>query len=325
MSIRPKFDVDALQALARQSRGVVRVATLRGIGMPSSAIAHRTRPLGPWHRLLPGVVLTTSGTVTWLQWVTAAMLYAGPEAVVSGMAALRLEGVRGLPNSEDRIQVVIPTRYRRVSTAGITIERTQRMPEHAVRARIRCAPVARAVIDAARAQDDLDAVRQIISAAVQQGRCSPPELFAELASGNQRGSRIPRFVLGEVIEGVRSVAEAKVRRVLQAAGVPEPLWNHDVFDASGRWLGRPDAIWIELGVVLEIDSLAFHLSPADYRRTRERQRRLTKAGLLVLPVTPSAVRDDPARLLAEVRETLAAARKRAVPTISVAPPVNGTV
>lgn len=113
-----------------------------------------------------------------------------------------------------------------------------------------------------------------------------------------------------MVVGVRSVAEAKVRTILRSAGLPEGLWNHDLYDANGQWLGRPDAIWLEVGVVLEIDSMAWHLSPQAYRKTQARQRRLTKAGLLVIPVAPNAVFADPAGFLAELRATLAAAAAR---------------
>jgi hypothetical protein len=46
-------------------------------------------------------------------------------------------------------------------------------------------------------------------------------------------------------------------------------------------------------VFLEIDSLEWHLSPGSYWRTQARQLRLARVGLIVLPVTPAAVRDDP--------------------------------
>jgi hypothetical protein len=50
--------------------------------------------------------------------------------------------------------------------------------------------------------------------AVQQRRCTPAELRGEIDCGSRRGSALPRMVLTEISDGVRSVAEADARAVL---------------------------------------------------------------------------------------------------------------
>lgn len=309
-------DTDALTQLIERGHGVIRRLDLRRLGMSSSSINYRIRPGGPWQRLLPGVILAGGGPPNPLQRIRAALLYVGPDALVTGFTALRLHGVRGISVGEG-VRLLIPHRRRlkSKSIAFVTIERTRRFPRAVWRSGIPCAPIARAVIDSARQLDELDAVRAVISAAVQQQRCPVSDLRAELDTCDQHYSHLPRLVLGEVTAGTRSVAEAKIRDTLRSAGIPEPHWNHDVFDASGQWLCRPDAVWPELGVVLEIDSMEWHLSPEAYRATQARQRRMTSAGLLVIPLAPSDITENPDDVVAEILETLATARTRTPPAI----------
>ncbi|MDQ3576006.1 MAG: hypothetical protein M3381_09920 [Actinomycetota bacterium] len=147
--------------------------------------------------------------------------------------------------------------------------------------------------------------------------CSPRDLAVELSNAQIRGTALPRRVLREVSGGVRSVAEGDAKRLLTAHQLPPALWNCDIYDEQGQWLGCPDAVWLELGVVLEIDSLEWHLSPADYRKTQARHRRMTAAGLLVVHVTPATIRDEGPVFLDELRRTLSTAATRAAPVLSI--------
>jgi len=189
------------------------------------------------------------------------------------------------------------------------------MPDHRDVMGLPCAPVARATIDAARRVTDVGQVTALLSEVVQRGMCNVAALVAELRDAQIRGTALPRRVLREVSDGVRSAAEAAARELISSMRIIGPLWNQDIFDALGRWIARPDAVWIELGVVLEIDSLEWHLSPADYQRTQARHRRMTAAGLLVIHVTPNTVRRDPAAFIADLRATLEAAALRPAPAV----------
>jgi hypothetical protein len=65
---------------------------------------------------------------------------------------------------------------------------------------------------------------------VQCGRCTPAELNTELADGSGRGTRLPRDVLLEISDGVRSVAEANARDIAQRSGLPAPMWSAKLYD-----------------------------------------------------------------------------------------------
>ena len=65
--------------------------------------------------------------------------------------------------------------------------------------------------------------------------------------------------------------------------------------------------------------MAFHLSPAAYKRTQRRQRGLTVHGVYVMPVAPGDALGAPDTFLAEVGALLAAATARPKPNVHVRP------
>lgn len=309
MPRRRPFDSYALDVLCAQRGGVVRNSELDQLGVPRSTTSWRARSGGPWQRLEPGVLLLASGQPSISNRRHAALLYGGGGSMFTGATACRLYGLRSAP-AAGPVHVLVPHRRRRASTPSTLVERTRRLPDHRSVDLLPCAPPARAVVDAVRRMRDLRAVRALISEAVQRRLVTPKDLAAELRACTTRGTALPRKVLKEVVAGVRSVSEAEARDLLRRHGLSEPVWNRDVYARDGTWLGKPDACWVDLGVVLEIDSMEWHLSPADYRATQARQRRFAKAGVTVVPAAPADIRENGRRVVEEVRGALAEARGR---------------
>ncbi|MFZ2173044.1 MAG: hypothetical protein WAW17_03210 [Rhodococcus sp. (in: high G+C Gram-positive bacteria)] len=147
---------------------------------------------------------------------------------------------------------------------------------------------------------------------IQRGGVTVAELRTELDAGSGRGSALPRAVLREVSADVHSVSEAEARRLWLRSGLPEMVFNRKVLDAGGQFIAMPDG-WIdEVAFAWDIDSLDWHLSPKAYKSTVERRTRMQNHGIIVLPTLPSAVRDDPERVSADLRShyRLAASRPR---------------
>lgn len=318
MPRRRTCDRFAIDALISQRCGVVRASELLQLGMAQSTITYRARAGGSWQRLLPGIIYVHTGPIPHRQRATAALLFSKGGSMLTGVTALRAYGVRSLP-ADDRIYVLVPHRRQYKSTIFAVLERTRRLPSHRNRDNLPCAPIARATVDAARRLRDENQVRGLIAEVVQRRMCTVRELAIEIRDAQIRGTALPRRVLREVSAGVRSVAEGDVRRIVERAGVAPALWNHDLFDDNGVWLGCPDAVWPELGVVLEVDSLEWHLSPASYRKTLARHRRMTAVGILVIHVTPGQARDGAAAFLADITGTLAAASARPAPRLTARP------
>ena len=215
------------------------------------------------------------------------------------------------------VDVLVPHERRRASTGRVSVKRTTRLPAVQVINGLACAPIARAVVDACRATADLDAVRAMAAEVIQRGLCSVAALVAELRACSTRGSALPRRVMREISAGVRSVAEARARALILRAGLPMPEWNVLLRTPTGHIIASPDAYWAELGVVLEIDSLEWHLSPKQYQRTQARQRRMARFGIVVVPVTPGTVADRPQEFLGEFSDTLSQAVGRRSPDVLV--------
>lgn len=319
MPRRRQIDTVALARLLELRQGVCRRSELERLGVAGSTISYRTRLNGPWQSMHSGVVLTCTGVPTREQTLMAAIVYAKGGAVITGLSALELDGFRSVPKAPTP-HVLIPHRRNISSSEDIIIERTRRLPPHRSINRLPVAPTERAVIDAVRRLKNLHQVRAIMAEAVQRKRCTSGQLAAELREAQMRGTKLARAVLREVVAGIRSLAEAEARELLLAAGIAQPLWNHDVFDDDGTWLARPDGIWPQLGVVLEIDSIEWHLSPQSYRRSRARLRRLAKVGLIVVPISPSEYREDPDAFLAELRAALDTGATRPAPAVIVRRP-----
>jgi hypothetical protein len=296
---------------------VVRVDQLVELGLTRSTIAHRCRPGGPWRRLAPGIVKLDNGPVTRADRRRAALLLGGPGAVLTGLDALELHGMRRMPSPSGPVHVLIPGERRRAGDGLALVERTDRLPP-AVPGRWPLAPVARAALDAARRLESRDEVRALLAEVVQRGCCVPAELNAELADGSGRGTRLAREVLLEISDGVRSVAEADAREIAERSGLPAPMWNAKLYDRHGRFIAMPDAWFDDVGLAWEIDSREFHLSPADYDRTLERQSVMTAEGIVVLHSLPRKLRHRRGAV-DELRRTYANAARRPRPQVIAVP------
>ncbi len=308
---RREVDSAALAVLLSPGRSVATHAELKALGVPVSTIISRCRRDGPWQRLLPGVVAGHRGTSTAYERRLAAIKYAGRGAALTGLDALDdlglpIHGVIG----DGKVHVLVPHENQRLSHGFALVTRTERPPTTTVRRNLPRVGVARAVFDATRRLDDLDQVRTLVARAVQRRRCTVEELATEVRDGPRQRTALVRTVLREVGAGVRSQAEAEVRVVFRRFGVPEPRWNAAVRDADGEVVGVADGLFEEEELVIEIDSMEFHLEPAAYKRTQARQRKFVLAGKTVMPVAPSVVLRDPEPFCREVLAALALARAR---------------
>ncbi len=287
--------------LLTNQRNVLSRAQALTLGFTVDTVRYRIRPGGPWQRLLPGVYLTTTGEPTWEQRVMAAQLYAGPDAVVTGLAALRGQEIRA-PETE-LVDVLVPATHRGTSRDFAVLHRTRRMPSREMcDLALRFAPPPRAVADAIRTLEVADA-RAVVAWAVQRRRCTVATLAAELAAGPVRGSARLRAVLAEVADGVRSAAEAEFREVILASRLPVPMFN-PILRLDGEFLAQPDAWWPDAGVAAEVDSREWHLLPEHWENTLARGRRMAAAGIGHLHFSPRELRDDPDGLITEIQGAL---------------------
>lgn len=308
MPRKARFDQQRLTGLLRRQHLVIRRRQALACGLTEIALQYRIQTGGPWQRLLPGVYLTTIGPVLPEQREIAALLYAGPRSVLTGMAALRRNGFRvPAPNVVD---VLVPADFKRQSMGFVRVQRSTRMPpEVCVTGEVRFVLPARAVADAARRMRSARDVRALVAKAIQEQWCSIPQLDTELAQGPMAGSALLRAALAEVRGGVRSAPEGDLRVLIQHNKIPLPVFNARLYDGTAL-VAVADAWWEEAGVVAEVDSREYHYSAEDWQQTMRRHDRLVAHGVLLLHFTPRQIRTAPDEVVAQIRAALASGQQR---------------
>ena len=250
--------------------------------------------------MLPATYLT-SDTLTGADKVAAALTYAGPHAALSGAAALAESGVKRISRPE-RLLVLVPADVAKVSARWVQVRRSVRPFAVQQWYGPRRVEVARAVSDLAVTTKRLDDVRALVARVVRDGHCTLDELGAELEAGPRRGSKHLRQALEEVGWGAASAPEAQAARLLRNAGITGFRQNVAIaLPGGGRY--EADLLWPALRAVLEIDSMEYHLGPAEWRGTMDRHLVLETLGYSVIHRPPSALR-DPDRFIRDIRTWL---------------------
>jgi hypothetical protein len=286
-SSAPLVDFDSL---AQAQRGLVTRQQILACGLTDGNVRSRLHAR-QWQRVLRGVYATFTGSLTLEQRRLAAYLFAGPDAQITGVAALRWHGLRYLPD-DDRIHLLIPLEEQRASAGFARLQRTRDLDARAraVNGYAICS-VARAVADACRGLDDLGTVRAIVAESIQRNLTSVSALVRELVRAGRHRTRLLRLAITEVAHGSASALEGAVQEALSRSTIlPAILWNPQLESREGQRLPSPDG-WIpDVAIALEIDSRQYHLGPAGWELTLSRHNLLAAAGVLVLHFTPSDVR-----------------------------------
>lgn len=303
------FDVDA----AAQNQVLTR-SELHQLGVTQQMIWTRVRPHGLWQILLPGVIMLRNGAPTQAQLLDGAVRYAGKKAVLTGLTAAGLHGLKKFA-PPTQVHVLVPEPCQRRSVGYVLVERTTRPPLTHTKGGFPAADVTRAALDAVRRMRDRASVEALIAEAVQRGWTTPRRLREELEAGSCRGTALPRRCLGAIAEGARSTAEARGVALAKRSGLPPTRWNVRLRTASGLILPSPDG-WIdEVAMAWELDSYEHHLSPADYRRTLERHNIMTAHGIVVVHSVPSQLINDPGTVIEQLRGAYETAKVRPRPDV----------
>ncbi|MFJ8913916.1 hypothetical protein [Amycolatopsis sp. NPDC102389] len=296
--------------------GVAARAKLVALGYSHSSISRLCREGGPWRRPIPGVILLTDGTPTKRQLMKVALTHAGPEAMLTGVQAARLYGVRRLP-PERRAHTLIPHRSKVATWGFAVVERTIHLPEPVEIDGLPVAPLARALIDAARRMDELKSVRAMIHDAVNRGLCTPEELRDELAQASTIGSALPRIVVNALQDGVDSAVEQWLESVLERSSLPKPARRAELRTSDGTLVGVADAWWPQVGVALQVRYDEVSLEPDKLPETPA----LVAPGLIVVQVSPAQLRDEPLVVIQDLRTAHQHARQRPPPDLGSVPAV----
>lgn len=306
MDVTPARYLPTIDGHGRLPRVITRDEALAR-GYTRDAIKHRLATRR-WVRVLPHTYLTGT-TLTWDDRLTAALRFAGADALLTGAAALADRGLRTVQPPE-HVLVLVPASNRVRPAGWVRLRRTNRMPRAADVSGPRRAHFARAVADLALERRRLDDVRALVAQAVRARLCTLAQLQAELAEGPRNHSAYLRQALEDMGAGAASAPEARAATVLRRAPrVPPFEANAPVFLPDGTRFDA-DFLWRELRAILEIDSDEHHnVDPSDRDRTDWRASKLQAYGYRVMSRRPAALRNEQ-RFVADVREFLAGCTRR---------------
>jgi Transcriptional regulator, AbiEi antitoxin len=226
----------------------------------------------------------------------AAVKACGEGAVLGGRAAGHLW--RLIKGSAPRPEVLTPANRR---VRGVIVRRTRRTAvERVVRFGIPITTVPRTLVDLASSLPE-DALARACHEAGVLYRATPKQVdtvLQRLPSARGR-AKLERVLHGEVPVTLSNL-ESQFLKLVKEAGLPPPVTNRV---ASGR---RVDCRWPEHRLTVELDSYRFHNSRHAWDQDRLREREARARGDDCRRYAWSDVFEDPALMLAELRELLAA-------------------
>jgi hypothetical protein len=180
---------------------VITTAQARRLGYTPGKLRTELR-LGRWDELVRGVYLTRGDLPTRSDWIRAGLAIAGRGAVLSGWDALRARGIGSEQPASDEVLVLASGGAHRVNgRVRIRPSRREVWPARLAipgAGSVLVAGTARAVADTSLVHRSLAPVRALVTTAVQEGLCTPDELWEELLSGPRNGSAHLRHALEDV-------------------------------------------------------------------------------------------------------------------------------
>lgn len=233
----------------------------------------------------------------------AAVLAAGPGAVLSHRDAAGLHGIR--PANHVRVDVTTPRRLRQ--RPGIALHHSTTVADDVTIAnRIPVTTLARTLVDLAavvpadhlaKAMREADRQGKLdlraVEAVMERTRNRPGKRHAALRSAladhRRRGTQL-----------TRSPLEDRFLGLLDAHGLPRPETNVVI---EGM---EVDALWRSRRIVVELDGWAHHNDRLAFERDRERSNELAEAGYTVLRFTHDAVAHRPSAVANQLARVLAA-------------------
>lgn len=258
---------------------------------------------GRWAERSAMVISTTTGPLSREQVMWVGVLHAGPRALIGGLAAAEVAGLRNW--HRDDVTVLIPEELEVDDVPGIDFHRTRRRLDlmRDSRSELPVCRIEPAVLLFGAYQRSRRTAQGVVAAVVQQRLSEPAALIHWVnAMRPLRWAPMFREVIGDIAGGSQSVAELDVVRACRAHGLQTPQRQLKRLDASGRFRFT-DCEWrLPDGrvVVLEIDG-AFHMEVGHWEDDLTRQRQLSSVDRIIVRCTARELRDEPWRVMTDLR------------------------
>jgi hypothetical protein len=249
-----QFDI-----LQRYQAGVVTRAQAFRSGLSRGAIAHRVAT-GRWQRIYEGVYVTFSGPVSREAQLWAAVLYAGPGAVLSHETAAELQ--RLLDKSAPLIRLTVPPARRVIPQEGLEISTSKN-----VRASQPFPPgvlpqtlVDDTILDLVDEAITFDEVCALVTKAFGRRLTSAGRLRATARMRKRlRWRSDVDALITEAADGTHSLLEYFYDRDVELAhGLPRSARQTPYAKPDGGGKGFRDRHYLDYGVLVELDGASAH-------------------------------------------------------------------
>lgn len=316
--MHPTFRYRKLAELATLQHGVVSSAQLAEMGMGTSSIEGHLGA-GRMTRIYRGVYAVGHTALSERGLWMAAVLAAGPDAILSHVSAAQLHGMwRWRPPAH--VHVLVPRDRRRVWISGqmVTGDSPYRAPRVRLRSRLNLVASEQTVCHGIPVRSALATIVDLASmltverlVSVMHTRAYQHPLnrydisqILQMARGRP-GAPIVREAVTSYLygsAGSRSELEEGVLMSLREAGIAEPVLNTRVRVARGLGI-EVDLHWPDAGLIVEIDGPG-HERPTVRRTDRQRDTLLAASGFTVLRFTKSQIQRNGRGVIGEIRSKL---------------------
>lgn len=290
-----------IAAVAETQHGVVAHAQLMGIGLSPEAIKRRVAA-GRLHRLHRGVYAVGHKVLSIRGHWMAAVLFCGPNAVLSHWSAAALWGFRG--HGSGLIHITSPSKAK--SRGTIRRHRALLRPDEVTKHDgIPVTTVPRTNLDLAAASD-----AHVVESCLRQ--CEYLRLYDSLSLWDllerypgHRGNRAARTALGRLGEMPGETEEGLEERFLAFLDeyeLPRPELNAWLEARGHRY--KVDCLWRPQRLIAELDSWQAHGTRSAFRTDKSRDRRLLLAGYVTTRIADSHLTHEPDALADDLRRLL---------------------
>jgi hypothetical protein len=272
--------------------------------------------------VFPGVVATFTGQLSSRQELVAAALWAGDDAVLTGVSAARWHQAVA-PGAWRPFWFITPTNHSARAMRGVNVTRTRRPDVRAWRRDpIVVARPARAIADAARELRYAAGADALVIESVQRGIVTPDDLRHEAAAGNRRWSASLRRALDYVDRSAWSFPEGLLLDVCDGSSTLPRLWANPSLSApDGTRLPTPDGWLDDVGLAIQVHSVLYHAMSEDWEGTMMSDGVYAEHGILLLAFTPNRIRESPEWVRGRIERAYAAALSRPRPAVTALPRV----
>lgn len=272
------------EEIARIAEGqfsLVTTAQLRSVGVSNAAASRRART-GRLIREAKGVYRLPGSPHSRERMLLAAQL-AVQGGVLSHRSAGYLCGINGI--RPVRPELIVPIGTTTTRSDVIAYRRRLDPQDRTTRGVFRLTTASRTLSDLASILE-VGALEVAVDDAVTRGVTTLDALYLRVAGRHQGVAGVTALrpiVLDRIANGVpASHLETVALRRLRDAGLPRPISQYEIFRTDGSVVARPDLVYPEIRLAIELDGDRYHATKQQRTGDRIRQNTLTEVGYAFL-------------------------------------------